>query len=617
MPTIMESASIGGIGVGAFPSQERRSQPCMEESESNMHTSLSTSIDISPSTFVDILRMRALQQRDRLAYIFLSDDGGEVPITYGELDLQARRIASHLQTLGELGERVLLLFSPGLDYITGFLGVLYAGYIAVPAYLPRSFRQDKLLLQRLRKIAVDARPLIAMTTSHHFAMIETAFEQIPELRGIHLLDTEKIVARAECDWQMPALERDSLAFLQYTSGSTAAPKGVMVSHGNLLHNSRQISQCFEVNNETIGVSWLPPYHDMGLIGGILQCAYAGCLAVLFSPIAFLQRPFRWLQTVSRYKATITGAPNFAYELCIRKINVEQLATLDLSHWRVAYTGAESVRAETLARFYEKFAPCGFQPRTFLPCYGLAEATLLVSGKPASDLPVVYAFQTEALQRNHVVKIMETQQPVCTLVSCGHVYQEQKVVIVDPESLTRSEPDVIGEIWVMGSSVAQGYWNNEEATTGTFRAYLADTGEGPFLRTGDLGFIANGEIFVTGRLKDLIIIRGQNYYPQDIEQTVEQCHTCLRPYSGAAFAVEIDGEERLVVVEEIELQYRNSVDVETVVSAIRQAVADAYGLQVYDVVLLKTGHIAKTSSGKIQHYVCRAQYLDGTLEALSS
>jgi acyl-CoA synthetase (AMP-forming)/AMP-acid ligase II len=553
--------------------------------------------------------LRALHQPHECAYTFLVDgETEEVSLTYGELDRQARAIAARLQSVGADGARVLLLYPPGLEYIAAFFGCLYAGMVAVPSYPPRLSRPAP----RLQAIVADAEATVALTTTRILSNVERRFAHTPELEALRWLATDD---PAE-DWRDPEVESDTLAFLQYTSGSTAAPKGVMVSHGNLLHNSALIHQCFEHTPHSRGMVWLPPYHDMGLIGGILQPLYGGFPVVLMSPVAFLQAPLRWLQAISRHRATASGGPNFAYDLCVQRITPEQRETLDLSTWEVAFNGAEPVRHETMERFTAAFEPCGFRREAFYPCYGLAEATLIVSGGLKADPPVAYAVRGSALGGNRVVAAIEEGEGGRMLVGCGQTLPGQKIVIADPETLTRRPPDRVGEIWVSGPSVAQGYWNKSEETGHTFRAHLADTGEGPFLRTGDLGFLKDGELFVTGRIKDLIIIRGRNHYPQDIELAVEQSHPALQPGSGAAFSVDLDGEERLVVVQELKRVHRNA-DADEVTQAIRQAVAEEHELQVYAVTLIRPMSLPKTSSGKIQRHVCRRQFLEGSLKVIGS
>ncbi|RMF32519.1 MAG: non-ribosomal peptide synthetase, partial [Chloroflexi bacterium] len=470
-------------------------------------------------------------------------------------------------------------------------------------------------LPRLQALVADARATVALTTTPILTMAQFLFDQAPDLKALRWVATDSLEEELADRWQEPDVDRNTLAFLQYTSGSTRTPRGVMLTHDNLLHNSALIVRAMGITPDDSVVSWLPPYHDMGLIGAILQPLYVGIPCTLMSPIAFLQRPFRWLQAISRYRATISGGPNFAYDLCVRKVTPEQRAGLDLSRWTLAFNGAEPVRWQTLKQFAETFESCGFRWRTFYPCYGLAEATLMVSGGRRTDPPVFCTVRKEALERDRVVEASDDGEESQTLVGSGQPGEGHQVVIVDPQSRTRCPPDRIGEVWVAGPSVAQGYWNRPEETEQTFHAYLADTGEGPFLRTGDLGFLKDGELFITGRLKDLIIIRGRNHYPQDIELTVEQSHPALRRGCGAAFSVEVAGEERLVVVQEV--YTHKPWDWNEVAATIRRAVAEAHQVQVYAVVLIEPRTIPKTSSGKIQRRACRTMYLSGTLDVVAA
>lgn len=566
-------------------------------------------------TFIELLRWRAVHQPDQRGYTFLVDgEIKETHLTYGELDQQARAIGSQLQQLGAMGERALLLYRPGLDYIAAFFGCLYAGVIAVPAYPPRRHRHDP----RLQAILNDAQATVALTTQNILSGIGPQFAHTPDLKKLHWFATDKL--QVDCKlaeaWRAPVISHETLAFLQYTSGSTGAPKGVMLTHGNLLTNLAMIHHGFEISAESRGVSWLPPYHDMGLIGGILEPLYGGGLAVLMSPLAFLQKPVRWLQAISRYRGTICGGPNFAYEFCVEKVTPEQRATLDLSSWEVAFNGAEPVRQETMARFAAAFESSGFRYEAFYPCYGLAEATLIVSGGQRTEASIVQEVDATALEQNQVM--MASKQDVSqTLVSSGRTLLNQEIIIVNPQTLARCVPNQVGEIWVSGASVAQGYWNRPEETGQTFQAYTTDTRAGPFLRTGDLGFLHDGELFVTGRLKDLIIIRGRNHYPQDIEMTVAQSHIALQSDAGAAFSVDVNGEERLVVAQEVKRAYIRKLNVDEVVTAIRQAVAEQHEIQVYAILLLKTHRIPKTTSGKIQRHACRAGFLAGSLNVIAS
>jgi len=564
------------------------------------------------STLIELLSNKVQNQPEQRAYTFLRDgETEENSLTYRELDLQARAIASHLQSREAAGERALLMYPPGLEFISAFLGCLYAGVIAVPTYPPR----PNMNLFRLQAIVKDAQAKIVLTTTSLLANLESRLVENPELATMYWLSTDNIDSNLSSDWQEPRLEKDSLAFLQYTSGSTGTPKGVMITHGNLLCNERAIKIGFGHTDQTIFVGWLPLFHDMGLIGNVLQPLYLGIPSILMSPGTFLQKPFCWLQAISRYKATTSGGPNFAYDLCIRKITPQQLSSLDLSSWEVAFNGAEPIRAETLESFASYFAACGFRREAFYPCYGMAETTLFVSGGLKTDSPILYQVEGKALEENRVVAA-ESGSGTRTIVGCGRTWLDEKIAIVDPESLTQCQAGKVGEIWVSGSSVAQGYWRRPEQTTETFQAYLADTGisvaSGPFLRTGDLGFLQNGELFVTGRLKDVIIIRGQNHYPQDIELTVQQSHPALRSHCGAAFTVEQKGQARLVVVQEVERTSLKRLDIKEVVGNITEAVINNHGLQVYATVLIKPGSIPKTSSGKIQHHACKRGFLDGSL-----
>ncbi len=559
------------------------------------------------SSLVDLLRFRADEDPAGCAYTFLLN--GEIEeghLTYGELDLRARAVAARLQSLGARGERALLLYPPGLEYVAALFGCFYAGVTAVPAYPPRRNRTDA----RLQSIVADCRPTLALTTRELLGEAERLCASTPELGGLRWLATEDVPADEAGSWADPEASGDTLAFLQYTSGSTAAPKGVMVSHGNLLHNFAVIEGFCGYTPATRSVIWLPPYHDMGLIGGILQPLFTGYWAALFSPVAFIQRPARWLEAISRYRATSSGGPNFAYELCVHAVRPEERAGLDLSHWEIAFNGAEPVRAETLRAFGEAFAESGFRERAFYPCYGLAEATLMVTGSQPPEPPVVRAVDAGALGEG-MVREAEPEGRY-RLVGSGRSAPSQRVVIVDPVTLRACPADRVGEVWVAGASVARGYWGRAEETAETFAAFESATGEGPFLRTGDLGFLDDGELFVTGRLKDLIVIRGRNHYPQDIEQTAIRSHDGLRAGLGAAFSVDQGGEERLVVVHEVSRQAAAGMDVEEVGEAIRRAVAAEHGVQVHAVAVVRPGGVPRTSSGKVQRRACRARFLAGEL-----
>jgi acyl transferase domain-containing protein/acyl-CoA synthetase (AMP-forming)/AMP-acid ligase II/acyl carrier protein len=589
----------------------RQGTPLLPGQQWTLSTYISTS-QFEHSTLLELLRWRAEQQPEQRIYSFLADGETEKEFfTFSQLDQHARSIGALLQQYAAHGERALLIYPAGLDFIAAFFGCLYSGVIAVPVYPPSATRSDR-TLARFQAIASDAQPAFILTTAALFPRIEGIVAQLPELRGTRIIATSELPAGLDQQWREPAIGSDALAFLQYTSGSTGQPKGVMVTHGNLLHNASLIMRFCQHPQDAHLVTWLPLYHDLGLIGGVIQPLYAGFEATIMAPTAFLQRPVRWLQAASRYKATIIGGPNFAYDLCVRKITAEQKATLDLSHLEYAANGAEPVRAETLQRFAEAFAECGFRREAFGPCYGMAEATLVIAAGQKLAFPGVWPFKARELALNRAVVASQGEPDVRLLVSCGHCFEDQKAIIVDPETQLRCADDQVGEIWVAGSSVAQGYWRRPEETQRTFQAHIAHTNEGPFLRTGDLGFLHENHLFITGRLKDVIIIRGRNHYPHDLELTVDVCHPAIKAGAGAAFSVDVAGEERLVIVQEIERQYLHA-DLHEVVQAIRQSIAEQHELQTYAVVLLKTGTMLKTSSGKVQRQATKQAFLHDELE----
>lgn len=554
---------------------------------------------------VSLLRSRSESSPNQLAFTYLEEGEREAgTLTYGELDRQARAIAALLQREGGVNQRVLLLYPNGLEFIAAFFGCLYAGAIAVPAYGARQSRA----LERLLAMARDSGATLILSTADMLGSLKPAWSALPELQALETVPTDELEPGQEDTWIPPALTPDSIAFLQYTSGSTSLPKGVMVTHRNLLYNSEVIRCSFGLSPASRSVSWLPVFHDMGLIDGILQPVHTGFPAWIMAPLAFLQRPFRWLQAIARYRATHSGGPNFGYDLCVRKVSSDQLETLDLSCWLTAYNGAEPVRAETLRRFAARFAPCGFRPAFAYPCYGLAEATLMVTGGLVDVEPTILTARSEALEHGR----FESQAAGRELVSCGQPRLETRVCIVDPETMEGRAPGSIGEIWVSGPTVAAGYWERPEETAKTFQAMRSDTGEGPFLRTGDLGFFAGAELIISGRLKDVIILRGRNLYPQDIEQVIESAHGAIRSGCSAAFSVDLAGEESLVVACEVEARTPPS-EFETIQDACRMAISLGFEVPVKDVVLLKVGALPKTSSGKIQRRTCKHHYLASTLE----
>ncbi len=576
-------------------------------------------------TLVDLLRQRAAYRPHDRAFTFLVDgEHEELNITYAELDRKARAVGAWLMDRGMTGKRALLLYPSGLDFIAAFMGCLYGGAIAVPAYPPRKNRS----VERIEAIAADAAASVALTTRDVVDRFENLGTTAPSLEHLTWqVDAELDLTWGD-RWERPDIDGDTLAFLQYTSGSTGTPKGVMLSHENLLHNSLRIMQAFEITRSQSGVFWLPSFHDMGLIGGILVPLYGGKFNVLMSPVAFLQKPLRWLQAISRYRATISGGPNFAYELCVRKTTPEQRATLDLSSWSLAFNGAEPVRAETIDAFCEAFAPSGFRREAFFPCYGLAESTLMVTGGMKFEQPVIRSFDATSIETGTAQQRPAKAAGTRRLVGSGRELDGQDVLIVDPQTCEALPPGRVGEIWVSGPSVAQGYWNRPDESRATFGAMISlpeqdDSGAvatwrpnpGPYLRTGDLGFFDSGELFVTGRLKDLIIIRGRNHYPQDLEHTVEEASTLVRAGSVAAFAVDMDDRERVVVVAEIERGKRDPHEIAAAFEAIRSKLARDHEVAAEGIVLVRPNSVPKTSSGKIQRHACKRQFLDGSLEVV--
>ena len=559
------------------------------------------------TTIVHRLREHAADCPGNTAFVHLIDgDTPQASMTYAQLDRRARGIAAYLQYARLANENVLLAYPPGLEFIAAFFGALYAGCVAAPAHPPRMRT-----LERFYALIGDASASVVLSTAATIAHVKSINGGSA---GIRWIATDKLAdAHADC-WTEYDPAPDSLAMLQYTSGSTSRPKGVMLSHANLLANTRAICSAFKVGRDTKAVFWLPACHDMGLIGGVLAPAYYGIPNVIIAPAMFVQNPFLWLDTISRTRATVSGGPNFAYDLCVRKISAEQRAVLDLSSWSVAFIGAETVDPATLARFAEAFGPCGFRPTSFYPCYGLAEATLMVTGPTSGSGATVRAFRDDALAHNIVVPLTDDAPGARHLVGCGAPVGSLRVAIVAPETHKRAEAERVGEVWVAGDSIGKGYWRNPGRSAATFHARLRDTGDDPYLRTGDLGFMHEQQLYITGRIDDLIIVRGLNHHPQDIEATARQSHPRLEAGLGAAFAFEEHGVQRLVLVHEVVRD--GSVDLPVVIEAIRTAVLEEHGLALDAVVLIRCGTIAKTSSGKIQRRTTCAAFRGGALKYLA-
>ncbi|OKH26188.1 AMP-dependent synthetase [Hydrococcus rivularis NIES-593] len=577
----------------------------------------STATQTVPSTLIELLRGRATQQPDGHAYTFLIDGKTEsAPLTYGELDRQARAIAALLQQYRAKGERALLLYPQGLEVIAAFCGCLYAGVIAIPVPPPESGRLKR-TLPRLRAIVKDAQATFALTTAGILSLIENVRDEFPEFELMHWIDSATVDLALAEQWQDPQADKNQLAYLQYTSGSTSTPKGVMLSHFNLIHHAGYLQKACGYEPNSVTLTWMPYFHDYGLVEGMMVPLYNGTPCYLQSPFAFIKRPVQWLKNITKYRVTHSQAPNFAYDLCIRRVKPKDLEELDLSSWQAAGNAAEPINPKVMAKFVETFSPCGFAWETFAPAYGLAEYTLLVSTKPKGHKPVITRLEAAALEKDKIVDAKpERENGIRTIASCGRLVCDTKVAIVHPDTLIRCAPDEVGEIWVADPSVAQGYWQREEETERTFRAYIQDSGEGPFLRTGDLGFLKDGELYITGRIKDLIIMRGTNHYPQDIEWTVQHLHPALRPDYGAAFSIEDNGEEQLVIVQEVERRTEN-LDLKQIIGDIRQEIAEQHEIPVYAIVLAKSGTILKTASGKIQRRACRQNFLNGTINIVAA
>nr|AIE12090.1 putative cis-AT type polyketide synthase module B4B [uncultured bacterium] len=577
-------------------------------------------------TLVGVSRRQVDLRGDSLLYRFLQT--GEVigptsQLSFADLDRRARQIAARLQSLIAPGDRALLLFPPGLEYVEAFMGCLYAGVIAAPAYPPNPQRLNR-TLPRLRAIAADARTGVVVTTSEMLSAAHFVRKQAPDLDAMHWIASDTIQDEP-ASWEAPALSGDSIAYLQYTSGSTGTPKGVVISHANLLFTLEDLSYRWEHSPSSMQVSWLPTFHDLGLIYGMLHPLYVGYACTLMPPVAFLQKPLRWLQAISHFRGTHSAAPNFGYELCVRKIRPQHRDALDLSCWKVTMNAAEPVRLSTIRAFAETFRPAGFHPTVMCPCFGLAEATLKVTTSSPKLPPRVCFVEGAAFEQDRIVATDEGEAEARSAIGCGQPGPGTTLAIVDPQTKRRTAPEEVGEIWVGGPCVAQGYWNRPEESAQTFGAHLSDATEGPFMRTGDLGFMKDGELFVTGRLKDLLIIRGRNVYPQDVEEVVEHSHRAIRPGCTAAFSVDVADEEQLVVVAEVDLGRLAPREAEAgaadsqldrILREARLAVADVFEIAAHAIVLIEPRSIFKTSSGKIQRRACRTAHLNGDLQVMA-
>jgi len=557
------------------------------------------------TNFLDRLSYWAAALPEKIAYRFIAGDGEIKTLTFAELDHRAKAVAAMLVSKGYAGKRALMMYPPGLDFIVAFFGCHYAAVTPIPAFPPRRNRN----MARIGAISDDAQASVALSVSSVIKSCEKWIKESPGLQRIPWLSTESVAAEFANDWVKPKASLDDLGLIQYTSGSTGSPKGVMLSHRNLIANCRMITRAFQTGRKGSICSWLPLYHDMGLVGGILNPMYCGTEDNLMSPVAFLTRPIRWLRAISKYKSIASGGPNFAYAWCTMKINEEDCEGLDLSNWKVAFNGAEPVSAAVMERFTEKFAPYGFSPEAFYPCYGMAETTLIVTGGSDEEAPIVRPFDKYELVEHRVRRIDENHENARSLVGCGKVLEEEEVLIVHPENHTPLPDDKIGEIWINSPSCGQGYWQREQETQETFRARLKPDNGKYYVRSGDLGFMDRGELFVTGRLKDMIIVRGANRYPQDIETTVELCHPLTRSGGAAAFSVARWDREHLVIVCEIERSPAKD-QWESVIKSIRKSVALEHDLPPDAIVLVRAHSVPKTSSGKVQRHACKRNFENG-------
>jgi acyl-CoA synthetase (AMP-forming)/AMP-acid ligase II len=560
-------------------------------------------------TLVDLLRQRAAVYGDKVAFSFSyhGDDESVTELTFRELDRRARAIGARLQQQGAAGERVLVLCRPGLDCIVGFFGAVCAAAVAVPVH--------ERLAPRLSAVVPDADARFALATAATRGKLKAAVDELGEGPDLYWCATDDDVDGEE-EWVAPDGDSDAVAMIQYTSGSTAAPKGVMLTHRNLLHNVEACRRVWHGDDTANAVFWLPSHHDMGLIGGVISVLHTGCTTYLMSPSSFIERPMRWLESVSRHRATLTVAPNFAYDLCVEQSSVGERAALDLSSLTTAMNGAEPVRAATLDRFAESFAPAGLRREAMRPVYGLAEATLIVSGDSSTRQPSLLHADRAELNDGRVVE-GEAGPSAVTLVGSGRPCGGQEVLVVDPVTRLERGAEEVGEIWVAGPSIGVGYWNRPEETEQTFRAHLCD-GRGPFLRTGDLGFVSDGEVFVTERVHDLVVIRGANHYPNDLEYTAQRSDPMLVAGRGAVFTVtpEPSAVEQLVVVQEVDDLSGSEALLEGAIRHIRTAIATHHGIEPRFVHLVKHRSIATTSSGKIQRGRCRLNFLTDELESLA-
>lgn len=562
-------------------------------------------------SFLDILEDTVRHTPQKSAFTYLSNGILHESVTYSELVSEAKQLASLMQQQQLTGKRALIMFPSSISYIKTFLACLFAKVTAIPVYPPTLSKN----LNRITSIMQHSSADVILTTSKLQNHVSKFNIEMP--RNTKWICVDTIEFPPVNTYIQPDIHGDTMAFLQYTSGSTSAPKGVMITHNNILYNEEMIRNAFGNSRDSKILGWLPLYHDMGLIGNVLQPLYLGASSVLMDPLDFLQKPIRWLKAISEFQSEISGGPNFAYELCIKKIKDDEIATLDLTSWEVAFNGAEPIRSETLLAFSKKFKSAGFKMKSFYPCYGMAEATLLITGGNRAHDPIIKSFNFEKLKENKVVELSSPSTETRTLVSSGTTQLNQSIAIVDPITNELCTEGTIGEIWVSGRNVAKGYLHGEHPDTFTGRIH---NNSNDYLKTGDLGFLNQEQLFVTGRNKDVIVLRGKNFFPQDIEKAVENTSVCLSPSASAAFSTVYQNEEKLVVIAELERSYRprkenvkEEFDSEQLLKDIRKNIMQEFGVQPYAIHLIKTGSILKTSSGKIRRSACKEAYEKEQLE----
>jgi acyl-CoA synthetase (AMP-forming)/AMP-acid ligase II len=566
-------------------------------------------------TLLDLLRHSAAERPHERAYTFLRDGDDESEnLSYAQLEERVRSVATLLQDRGCEGQRVVLLFAPGLEFVAAFFGCLFARAVAVPVYPPDPGRLE-FSIERVRSVVADSDPALLLYGPELEPLRESIVRSCPELGKRPWVCIDQAGAFEAGAWKDPGVRPGELAFVQYTSGSTSDPKGVMLSHAALVSNQRVIHDRVRLGPDSVLLSWLPLYHDMGLIGIVMHSLYLGASCYLMSPFDFLRRPARWLHAITRHGATLSGGPNFCYELCVRRIPDEAKEGLDLSSWEVAFNGSEPVRMETLRRFAEAFEPWGFRKEALYPCYGLAESSLMVTGSRKGEGAHALTLDASALARNRIVRAGPGAGRTCEVVCCGDPSDGHSLRIVDPETGRRCDDDEVGEVWASGPSIGEGYWGRPEQSRDVFRATVSDSPDQVFLRTGDLGFLHRGRLYITGRIKEVINLRGRNLYPQDVEAAAQEADRALRAGCGIAFAVSAAGEDWVVLVQEVDPT--KTEDPSALLARIREQVMVRQQVQLAAVCLVPPRTVPKTSSGKLKRAACRETFLAGGLEEISA